>query len=203
MPKYLIFILFIGLVIFMEISCDNCEPASQFLLTEQQKKQNPFKGFEKIIFNSGDSTIEFNGTGRNNRIMEYEFHTSHCDRSFREYDELNFSSTFYEVYFKMQGQNSFSIFFNDSIRDVFVESWFYVESDPNKNSGYAELIDTLNIDGTQFFNIYKDTLYQNYSMPDFPDSLKHATYLYYSINYGIVKFDFSDGSTWELKEIVW
>jgi hypothetical protein len=201
MFKYLVFILFIGL--FFEISCDNCEPATQKLLTEQQKNQNPFKGYEKIIFKSGDSTIEFNGTGRNNRIMEYEFHTSECDRGFVEFDELTFTSNLYEIRFKMEGRNNFYMFFNDSIRDVFLESWFYVESDPVKNSEYTELIDTMNIGGNQFFNIYKDILDRQYSMPDFPDSLNHATYLYYSTEYGIVKFDFSDGSTWELKEIIW
>ena len=109
MFKYLVFILFIGL--FFEISCDNCEPATQKLLTEQQKNQNPFKGYEKIIFKSGDSTIEFNGTGRNNRIMEYEFHTSECDRGFVEFDELTFTSNLYEIRFKMEGRNNFYMFF--------------------------------------------------------------------------------------------
>lgn len=201
MPKYLIFILFIGL--FFEISCDNCEPATKKLLTEQQKKQNPFKGFEKLIFSTGDSVIEFNGAGRKNRIIEYEFDAGVCERGFLEFDELTFTSNHYEIRFKMVGRNNFYIFFNDSIRDVFLESWFYVESHSDKNSEYAELIDTLNIGENQFFNIYKDILDRQYSMPDFPDSVNHATYLYYSTEYGIVKFDFSDGSTWELKEIVW
>ena len=202
MPKYIIFILFIGLFIFMEISCSNCTE-TQLLLTEQQKKQNPFNGFEKIIFKTGDSLIEFTGTGRKNQIIEHEFNTSYCQRDFTEYDNLTFTNNLYEIRFKLLGQNNFFIYFNDSIKDISLESWFYVESDPNKNSGYTELINTLNINGNQFFNIYKDTLYQNYATPDFPDSLNHVTYLYYSTEYGIVKFDFSDGSTWELKEIVW
>jgi hypothetical protein len=199
MHKYIILLLFISSFIFLDIACNQCELTLELRLTDQQKNQNPFKGFEKIIYKTVDSTIELSGTGRKNWIEEFSISKFSCDWGERELDEMKFVSHSYEIRYKMSGRE-LDWFFNDSINDIYLQSWFYVENDPSENSGYDEFIDSLNVDGVLFSSIYKDHLFSPF---DFPDSLNHAVNLYYSIEYGIVRFDFSDGSTWELKEIIW
>jgi hypothetical protein len=187
-------------IIFLDIACNQCELALESHLTDQQKNQNPFKGFEKIIYKTADSTVELTGTGRKNWVEQFSISQFSCDWGERELDEMKFVSNSYEIRYRMSGRNELDWFFNDNTNEIHLQSVFYIENDPSKNSGYDEFIDSLYVDGGLFLNIYKDHLFSPY---DFPDSLNHAVNLYYSIEYGIVKFDFSDGSTWELKEIVW
>ena len=200
MYKYIIPILLLICVMFLGFSCHECRLAQDFKFSEGQKAQNPFKGYETLIYNASDSVIEFTGNGRENSVHEYDISQSSCDWGVEEIDELRFKNNFYEISLRMSDRHDYDLYLFDKTNDIDLMSSFYIESDPKNNSGYDEFMDSLNVGGFTYFNIYKNHLFSPY---DFPDSLNHAVNLYYSIEYGIVKFDFSDGSTWELKEIIW
>lgn len=200
MSKYIIPLFLLICIMVLGVACHECKLAQDLRFTDAQKAQNPFNGYEKLIYKTGDSTVEFTGAGRENMIIEYDISQSSCDWGLEEIDELRFKNNFYEISLRMSDRHDFKLFLFDKSTDISLMSMFNIESNPENNSDYDEFIDSLNVDGGLFFNIYKDHLFSPY---DFPDSLNHAVNLYYSIEYGIVKFDFSDGSTWELKEIVW
>lgn len=73
--KYLIS----GLLLLFFASCQRCQQVENHLLTQGQKEQNPFKGYEKLIYSSGDSVIEFIGTQRINEVHEYDISNFSCD----------------------------------------------------------------------------------------------------------------------------
>lgn len=202
MNKYIILTL-LSSFMFLGFSCSNCKVVEEQLLTDVQKEQDPFRGFEKIIYKTGDSTIEFTGTGRKNHVGEYNFPNDNCNYGLLESDEMYFSANYFDIYLIMWESKVYSLWIWDSISNILLYSELFVDKTDGSISNYNEFLDSLNINDITYFNIYKDTLVQKNTTPVIPDSIKHAKYLYYSTEYGIVKFDFSDGSTWELKEIMW
>lgn len=201
MSKYITPLILLICIMFLGTACHECRLAVDKRLTANQKGQNPFLGHETLFYNASDSIIEFTGTGRKNIVHEYDISQSSCDWGLEEIDELKFKNSFYGISLKMTGRHDFQLFLFDLINDISQQSSFFIESNQENNSGYDQLIDTLILDGTLYHNIYKNHFYSPIS--DFPDSLNHAENVYYSTEYGIVKIDFSDGSVWELKEIVW
>jgi hypothetical protein len=201
--KYLIIILFMSAFMFMGFLCCQEKIVEEKRLTDIQKAQNPFKGHEKLIFITADSTIEFTGTERKNWTEEYDVDEYACEHGLIELDRMEFAGNSFRISLNMQESKYYGLTIGDTISDFY----FYTSLDIDKTDGsisnYDEYIDRLYINDILCFNIYKDTLHGNHLTIDMPDSIKYPTYLYYSTNYGIVKFDFSDGSTWELKEIVW
>lgn len=185
----------------MGFLCCRQKIVEEQLLTDIQKDQNPFRSNEKIIYYAGDSTIVFTGTGRNNWTEEYDVDENYCEYGFMEFDRLIFTGNSFNITLYMRESKYYFLGIYDSINNISFYSRFIIDKTTGSISDYNELIDRFNINDIPCFEIYKDTLFG--SNIDMPDSVKLATYLYYSTEYGIVKFDFSDGSTWELKEIIW
>lgn len=203
MFKYLVFILFIASFIFLNLTCHICKLAEDQRLSNIQKQQNPFKGYEKIIYKAGDSTFEFAGTGRRNWTEKYGWDDDNCDWGLIEFDNLSLSGHQFEIYLNIRESKYYYLSLTDSINDIYLYSKLVIDKAHGSISNYNEFFNELNVNDITYSAIYKDTLIQPNVAPDIPDSIKYATFLYYSSDYGIVKFDFSDGSAWELKEIVW
>ena len=187
----------------MGFLCCRHKIVEEQLLTDIQKDQNPFRGYEKIIYYAGDSTIVFTGTGRNNWTEEYDVDENYCEYGLIEFDKLKYNGNSFSISLNMQESKYYDLTIGDTVTDYYFCTRLIIDKTDGSISNYDELIEKLYVNNIPYFNIYKDTLDGNYLTIDMPDSIKHATYLYYSTKYGIVKFDFSDGSTWELKEIVW
>lgn len=203
MFKYLILLLFFGSFIFLNLTCTVCKLAEDQRLTDVQKEQNPFKGYEKVIYSAGDSMIEFTATERKNWTEEYNVSVSSCDWGLMEFDNLTLSGNYYDISLNIRESRYYYLTLSDSINEIYLSSKLLIDKNNGSISNYSEFINELNVNNTTYSDIYKDTLIQHNAAPDIPDSINYATYLYYSTEYGIVKFDFSDGSSWELKEIIW
>ena len=203
MNKFINFCLIIFAFIFLEWACHDCNLVSEQLLTDLQKSQNPFKGFEIITFNSGDSIVEFTGTGRHNTIKEYDISTSYCNWGVIEYNDLTFVGEDHRLYLDMVGPYVFNISLYELSTDFDVLTTFHIDQTTGELSNYEELIDSLTINNSLYFKIYKNPMVDVSHPNDIPDSAKHAIYLYYSTDFGVVKIDFSDSTSWELENIEW
>jgi hypothetical protein len=195
--------LIITIVLLLGYSCNECNLASELILTEQQKKQNPFSGDEKIIYQFQDTLIEFFGNGRSNWQQEVLVSTYGCDYNVYEHDVTLFDNNKFGLSYSMLGRTDFQIEILYKLYDFSLLSQLELDQSTGEISRYTKFIDSLEVNNTQYASIYKDTLDLLIGDEISIDTMKHAIYIYYSTDYGVIKIDFSDGSTWELEEIVW
>lgn len=194
-------ILFLSLIVFI-IACEDCGLMYENLLTEKQKSQIPFNGNEKIIFHDGQNLREYVGQEK-------------IDSMYRQYPYTNESCSWYteehyRIIFKEEiGYLIFSLIANDDFLIIIRESEYKFLSSMNMDpltgelSDFDKLMDSLSINNSLFYNIYKDTLVETSYPNNIPDSIPHPLSLYYSTEFGIVRIDYSDGTVWELQEIIW
>jgi hypothetical protein len=195
------------LFIFLIISCTSClkdRLLGEYYLTEEMKAQIPYKGNETIIFKSDSNNfIELVAGNRENEIAKRYIGNQESDYELWEIDHICLLNEYYNLSLWMNADRyepkgiafdfeylngkyffsgNFGLFLNDSVTTV---------------------LDSIYINGTWFHHIYYDTMTYYHDQP-FPESLEqYPIKSYYSKTFGVVKIDFSDGSTWELKEIVW
>lgn len=201
MYNKIVILILSGLLTFLGTKCTDCDSVRNNLLTEQQTKQNPYKGTEKIIFKSDHSYIEFIGKGREKYTEEWSIAT--CENELVGFDEMELSGSYYEIYLEMQARDFFEITLYDTIRDIYMKSKLKIDPTSGQLYNYNEYIDSLNINSSIYYDIYKDSLLKFHWDSVLPDTLYHATYIYYSTAYGIVKIDFSDSTSLELESIEW
>jgi len=174
------------------------------LLTEQQKRQIPFVGRERISFNNVTNVFELNGTGRIDTIKKLYNSGYSCDYYTQEYDYLTFEGENINLNLFMTGRDIFNISLDDFSQDFHMLATLHTDQSTGELLDYKELIDSLNVNNSLYLNIYKDTVDVSYPIEgDDSDSVILATYIYYSTEYGVVKIDFSDSTSWELDHIEW
>jgi len=191
----------ISLSMLFLVGCRECQLTDEYLLTDLQKDQIPFNGYEEILFNDGGNHVNFYGSGIiDTAEVDYAYPSS-CDWYTKESFQIIYSGDYGYIVFTLSGKYGFHINFRDSTFNF--SSSLEIDPKTGEFSEYNELIDSLTINYLNYYNLYKDTLIDITYPNGAPDSLRHPIDLYYSTDYGIVKVDFSDGSTWELEEIVW
>jgi hypothetical protein len=67
----------------------------------------------------------------------------------------------------------------------------------------TQVIDSLMVNGKWIHQVYYDTMLYTPGEPFPSEQSRYPVYSYYSTSPGVVKIDFSDGSSWELEEIKW
>jgi hypothetical protein len=177
----------------------------EYLLTEEMKSTIPFHGNEKIVLKDNlGNLVELNaGELEDNIFKDYldsdEIKYSICE----DYtiDLSNDSNTLYLSISSCLVPDPKNIWFNFCYNELtgrFRSSFgVLVEEIPDL------AIDSLMVNGKWFHQIYYDTMLYTPGEP-FPSELaRYPVYSYYSTSLGVVKIDFSDGSSWELEEIKW
>ena len=172
------------------------------LLTEQQKKQIPFEGREKIIFKHDTNELVLNGTGRHDTIEKNLVSGYSCDYYNKESVSLTFEGENISLNLYMYARDKFHIKVVDFSQGLSMHASMLTAQSTGELSEYEELIDSLTVNNSLYLNVYKDTVGVTYSF-NTRDSMIYATYIYYSTDFGVVKIDFSDGSAWELENIEW
>ncbi|PLW93834.1 MAG: hypothetical protein C0591_13835, partial [Marinilabiliales bacterium] len=59
--------------------------------------------------------------------------------------------------------------------------------------------DSIDINNKMYYDIFSDTLKHEGIIPIDPNPVR----CYYSTEYGVIKIDFSDSTSWELEHIEW
>jgi hypothetical protein len=73
----------------------------------------------------------------------------------------------------------------------------------NADDSTIQVLDSLKVNESWIYEVFFDTLYYIYNQPFPQDLLFYPNKCYYSTSLGVVRIDFSDGSSWELEEIIW
>lgn len=201
---YSILFFFISSIIFIQLpSCNKeCRMTHEKLLTEQQKKQIPFEGKEIITFKSGQSVIELIGTGRIDTLEKIYPSGFSCDYYIEESEFLTFESEDYQLNIRMRARDYFYLKLYDFIEDLKMSAYLRSAPSTGEISEYTEFIDSITVNNLQYLNIYKDTVSNVYPL-NTREFSRYAIYFYYSTEYGVIKIDFSDSTSWELEHIEW
>jgi hypothetical protein len=182
------------------------------------KNMNPYTGTEALIFNTTTGNeIVFNGQGRSTRM-----NTTGPNYSGDICESIEFDNCYFE---EENGLFDFKIYLRPTTSNVQAhldlifknysydsKSYIYeyqvnFEIPLDKNNLGADQIyyDSLLIYNTLQYNVFADTPSPYKSIPlkeVVIDTIIQPSLIYYNIHNGLIKVDFDDGSTWELKEII-
>ncbi len=179
------------------------------------KNQNPYSGDETIIFmdNQGDSII-FYGDGRSSYLFESPTSANKRYYYVNERDECTFieKNNNYQFMINLTTRSESSAFMDIIFTQIDEDIGGECSSINYGGSGYRLpllehyentklFMDSLNVQNTYYKNVFADSglIYNvNYGCSNW----NKVTSMYYTTSYGLIKLDFDDGSTWELKEII-
>lgn len=190
------------LILITTASCK--KPVEEYYLTAEEKAMIPLKGYETVTYNSDSNSIEkLVADDRVDEIRKY--YTDHTERNYILFERsyINFSNEKYTLRLFMSSYPfppksiAFSFGYND--RKNYFSSFFEIIDKEDT----TEFLDSLLINGSWIPDVYYDTMKYVHLEPS-PDSLLvFPVKSFYSKQYGVVKVDFSDGSSWELEKIEW
>ncbi len=179
------------------------------------KNQNPFTGHETLVFiNNDDDSIVFFGNGRYSEIFHTKPNTSQERYYENERDLCSFveKDNNYELLIDLQthlGDVSQMYLRFIEILQFNNETCTYYTTRLNKLP-LSELpwqkghyIDSLNVLNKYYYDVYADSSLLTDGSGNFSCSnLNQATAIFYTTTHGIIKIDFEDGTSWELKEVI-
>ncbi|RLD46560.1 MAG: hypothetical protein DRI88_07370 [Bacteroidetes bacterium] len=192
---------FIAFIIILTMYSCKGKLIGEFYLSSEMKAQIPFKGFEKIYFNTDNRTV-FLLSGDDRFYQIYE--SSECincrDYSLFEKEWIYFKDNLHELRLVL-----------DTGRD---NNYFSIGFDVNETSFGCSFISPLSQETLRDDELYHDSLVVNNKTYHnvFSDTLTHIGSIgidpypircYYSTGFGVVKIDFSDSTSWELENIEW
>jgi len=188
-------------------SCQKGKLVGEHYVHESSRELIPYLGFEQLTF-KGNDTVEhfFSGEDRIYSVNKTYVSVSSDDYILSDQDYIRFTGE----------QNQLSVFVsphpihdNDDVLDIY---FIYLEGDytfytkiylPNGELLAENYYDSLLVNQHQYYHVYYDTMTFMHYQP-FPDHLpQFPVKSYYSTTFGVLKIDFSDGSTWELEHILW
>ncbi len=194
--------LFLLLSLLIFSSCSRGKLIEEYTFTEDMYSQIPFKGFEnlKYIDNYGDSVIVLGGA-RVNKINKV-FDCVNCsDYYYFENDYIYFENDSCKIGLYMDAAPIYRFYIQFTISGVYFDCDFQDNLPLSKyNLKMHEMFyDSIIVNNTIYHSVFGDTLVHEGEIP----LGTYPVFCYYSTEYGIIKIDFSDNSSWELKSIVW
>ena len=202
------FILFISLITI--VSC-NKEKGENLL--GDLKNQNPYNGDETIIFldDQGDSIV-FYGDGRSSYLFESPTSANKRYYYVNERDECNFTEKNKKFRFSiyLTSRNKTGALMDILLTKIDKEN--NAECSNINNGGYILpllenyrntklFMDSLMVLNKYYYNVITDSGLLTH-ISGVCDTWNKVARLYYTTSHGIIKLDFEDGSTWELKQII-
>lgn len=199
-PVFLIVLLFVLLL----SSCKD-EPANIYELGSL-KSSNPYTGKETLIFvNTAQDTLIFNGYSRTSKFIEGGNGGGNGEYNLYERDDTYFYSSDFRHRLRVQlsaeccNSDDIVIFYSwepDTVSGSYVYSPVFNFPLPISNhSSHVTYLSYLSVLGNTYNHVYCSTCY-NYNYP-----VPYPNKLYYTVNEGIIKMDYTDGSKLELLRI--
>jgi hypothetical protein len=174
---------------------------------------NPYQGSETLIYykSDGDSLI-FKGQGRYNSVTKasrnnecYEIELDDC-----YFDDIHEK---YKLVIRLRPATDHGVAeISLDVQDYFYsdrwhfnsKSYFNLPLSADNMKPDQEYFDSLLILNQYYYDVYVGSTILDRTpttKENMADTI-HPSFIYYNIELGIVKIDFDDGSTWELKEIL-
>jgi hypothetical protein len=175
---------------------------------------NPYQGYEKLVFKSSHKTeINFLGEGRYSTIHKAYVSVNSNDYYLWESDIVSYISgndqyriSVYMKASKYESENRLIQGWRDYLSDTtgFVGASTANRLPLNQHNLLSQnrFLDSLVVGEKVYHNVYVDsTRVFRENMQPIDSSFFFPTIIYYNTTEGILKFDFNDGSTWELSHI--
>lgn len=203
-----IVVVLLSLIIF-----EGCNKEIGEFLLGDLKNENPFTGTETLIYidSNGDSIV-FNGDGRYSELFHTEPHYGKEDYYVNEGDYCSFTELHekYKISIYLQSHLNTALEMQLRITDM-----VYPEGDTCNSYTYFNIplmenlwhtrfyLDTLFVLDRYYHNVFVDSsmLYSCTNKYNF-GKLNKAVAIFYTTTDGIIKIDFEDDTSWELKEII-
>jgi hypothetical protein len=210
--KFITLISVILLLILVSSCKKKCNEYTLGSLTEM----NPYTGNETLVFKkSNGEDIVFRGEGRNITINTVQPQNSgeECEKT--EFDDCFFKEEddLFQLNIKLRPttyvsqSHMFLVLvdyrYND-LRPFDYRVWFNIPLDKDNIAEGQAYYDSLNIQSTTYYDVFTaETDYNlKYSVKQIAMDTIRPSLFYYNSQVGLLKMDFDDGSTWELKEIL-
>lgn len=203
-------------VILLMILVSSCKKKCNEYLLGSLTNMNPYTGNETLVYyNSNGEDILFLGEGRDVTINTVQPQNSgeECEKTewdncyFDEEDEL------FQLRIKLRPTTDAShahMFlvigdyrYNDTRPFDYRVSFNIPLNKNNLNEGQA-YYDSLDIQSTTHYDVFtaETEYYNKYGVKQVAMDTIRPSLFYYNSQEGLLKIDFDDGSTWELKEII-
>lgn len=191
----------IVVVLFTFTSCFKGNLIEEYYFTEDMYDQIPYEGNEIVTFLDNESdNIVFIGGERINELHK-ETQCSNCDYYYTKTSRISFSNDSLSFAVSMEASSiyRFSIIFVFD-KAPFACSFYRNLPLSNQNLSGSEIyLDSIVLNDQSYYNIFGDTLLT--SKEETP--IIFPVFCYYSTEYGVLKIDFSDNTSWELKSVEW
>ena len=165
------------------------------------KAQIPFKGYETITFvDDSNNVYSFQAGEKFNEVYEYEECNSCKDYSIFEREWIIFNDETYKLLIKISSGTDLYIFsISYSINNVGFRCIFDPPLSQDNLSDNETFYDSLIVNNKTYYHVFSDTLTHTGIIEIDPYPIR----CYYSTEYGVLKIDFSDSTSWELERIEW
>lgn len=185
----------------------SCKPALQgeFLLTDEEKSTVPFYGSEIVQFLWNDSLIELQCMERDNHTNEGLAGINTNDYYIWETDNTFFENEDYKLWYSLDTKtvwythDRFGIVWQDKVIDQYAVAGFILPLDTDYLEDNQGFLEQLTIQGKD----YRSVFYDLEEIDSSSTGIMKPYAFYYTKEAGLIRLDFQDGSSWELKEIVW
>jgi hypothetical protein len=200
-------------ILLMLFNLSGCYKLGEVPLGEMLN-ENPYSGNETLVFKTSEgNTIRFEGNGRyTDELRQSPNHNSYY--WLNEFNVTRFTETNMEYGLRIQMASRYDRGFDMSLvfinyvefREVSCDSWTSYSLPLDRKGGNLHHVfhDSLKVLDKLYYDVYVDTAFV-ISVTDNKDScaLKNNTsQLFYNTSDGFLRFDFADGTRWELKEIL-
>ncbi|MBU2650128.1 MAG: hypothetical protein KKA81_04265 [Bacteroidetes bacterium] len=196
------------LILLALFSCKKHEFLGEYLLGELAYT-NPYNGYETIIFQGpADTQVTFTGKGRSSYTTEtyidnymekwYAYETDNC-RLDEEHGKFTFRITL-QSHYNFRYSMSVALINNDSATFGFYSAYAGYNLPLSKQNLFTGdvYLDSLVVLNKVYYNVFVSP-FNSYWYKN--DSVCPA-YLYYNKAFGLLKIEYSDNTSWDLKEIV-
>ncbi|MCB2207181.1 MAG: hypothetical protein KQH67_02690 [Bacteroidetes bacterium] len=203
------FLIFLAAILFYSCNPDYLE--NSYYLTEEEKEYIPFKGDEKVNFITSDSDqIVFSATPPVVEIIETPSGVN--TKKYYEYEtlEINLVSNHIIITYFLSANDKryhYKPFFNVSwVNDIDgtpgVKGGDRVPFDTSDFHSRVVLLDSVSVLDKVYYEVFKGNLEAFMINDSVYEPPVYPTSYYYKLHYGIIRFDFSDSTSWNLENIV-
>ncbi|MCD4723682.1 MAG: hypothetical protein K8R63_02480 [Bacteroidales bacterium] len=173
----------------------------------------PYQGAEVLVFSSSEGMdLSFPGNGRFRESKKNYLSVNSNEYYITEVDYCSFIDSInnYSIFFSMKTYRNdppklwlgFSNNYLDKTNEFNANSMFILPLSFNNLQSGQEYFDSIAVGSRYYYHVFSDSCEVYFPSGDNSDTSQYLSKLFYNIDVGLIKLNFSDGIVWELKKII-